>query len=331
VERWKVGILVFDGVAALDVAGPFEVLTRARLEPGVESRRADDQALFDVFTVARTHDPVTATGGLVLVPRHAFADAPAIDLLLVPGGFGTRPLLQDKETIAWIRATAAAARRTASVCTGALLLARAGLLDGRRATTHWSACDALARRHPRVRVEPDPIFVRDGDVYTSAGVTSGMDLALALVEEDHGRELALAVARGLVLFLKRPGGQSQFSAQLSSQLASRQPLQELQAWIVENVHADLSVDALAARVGMSPRNFARVFTREVGATPALFVEIARVEAARRRLEEDGGRGIEAVAAECGFGSAETMRRAFLRRVRVSPSDYRTRFQANLSS
>jgi transcriptional regulator GlxA family with amidase domain len=177
-----------------------------------------------------------------------------------------------------------------------------------------------------VRVDPDPIFVRDGGVYTSAGVTSGMDLALALVEEDHGRELALAAARWLVLFLKRPGGQSQFSAQLSSQIASRQPIQDLQTWIIENVHRDLSVAALAARAGMSPRNFARVFTRELGAPPALFVETARVEAARRRLEEDGGRGIEAIAAECGFGSAETMRRAFLRRVRVSPSDYRSRFQ-----
>jgi transcriptional regulator GlxA family with amidase domain len=217
-------------------------------------------------------------------------------------------------------------RRLASVCTGAFLLAEAGLLDGRRATTHWSACAALARRYPRVRVDPDPIFVRDGAVVTSAGVTSGMDLALALVEEDHGREVALGVARWLVLFLKRPGGQAQFSAQLSSQLASRQPIQELQAWIVENVHRDLSVAVLAARAGMSPRNFARVFTREVGATPALFVETARVEAARRRLEEDGGRGIEAVAAECGFGSAETLRRAFLRRLRVNPADYRARFQ-----
>jgi transcriptional regulator GlxA family with amidase domain len=178
-----------------------------------------------------------------------------------------------------------------------------------------------------VRVDPDPIFVRDGYVYSSAGVTSGMDLALALVEEDHGREVALGVARRLVLFLKRPGGQSQFSAQLSSQLAAREPIQELQAWIVENVHADLSVAALARRAGMSARNFARVFTREVGATPALFVETARVEAARRRLEQEGARGVEAIAGECGFGSAETMRRAFLRRVRVSPSDYRSRFQA----
>jgi transcriptional regulator GlxA family with amidase domain len=252
---------------------------------------------------------------------------PAIDTLIVAGGLGTRAAVSDPALIAWLRRAAPRVRRLASVCSGAFLLAEAGLLDGRRATTHWSSCADLARRYPRVKVEPDPIFVRDGNVYTSAGVTSGMDLALALVEEDHGRELALAVARWLVLFLKRPGGQSQFSAQLSVQLASRQPLQELQAWIVENVHADLSVAALAARAGMSPRNFARVFTREIGVTPARFVETARVEAARRQLEDDGSQGVENVAAACGFGSAETLRRAFLRTLRVSPTDYRSRFQA----
>ena len=194
VERWRVGILVFDGVAALDVAGPFEVLTRARLEPGVESRRAEDQALFDVFTVARTRDPVTATGGLVLVPRHSFADAPRIDLLLVPGGFGTRPLLQDAETIDWIRRTAASARRTASVCTGALLLARAGLLDGRRATTHWGAFGLLASL-AQGRPGGPRGAVRRRRCMTSAGVASGMDLALHVVESLFGRAVADETAR----------------------------------------------------------------------------------------------------------------------------------------
>jgi transcriptional regulator GlxA family with amidase domain len=193
-NRWNVGVLLFDGVALLDVAGPFEVLNRARLEPGVESRRTEAGALFDVFTVAKAREPVTATGGIVLVPRHSFADAPRIDLLLVPGGFGTRPVLQDAETIDWIRRTAASARRTASVCTGALLLARAGLLDGRRATTHWGAFGLLASLAKDVTVDREARFVDDG-VMTSAGVASGMDLALHIVETLVGRAVADETAR----------------------------------------------------------------------------------------------------------------------------------------
>ena len=205
------------------------------------------------------------------------------------------------------------------------MLAEAGLLDGRRATTHWAACARLAARYPKVTVDPDPIFVRDGRIWTSAGVTAGMDLALALVEEDHGRDVALGVARELVLFLKRPGGQSQFSAQLQAQLAEREPLRDLQAWMADHPTADLSVEALAKRVAMSPRHFARVFKHETGATPARAALAARVEAARRRLE-DGDDGLEGVAAACGFGSAEVMRRAFLRTLRVGPAVYRRRFR-----
>jgi transcriptional regulator GlxA family with amidase domain len=195
-DRWRVGIFVFDGVAVLDMAGPFEVLSRARLEPGIESRRSEEEALFDVFTVAKTGKPVTATGGLVITPSYSFADAPAIDLLLVPGGFGTRPLLQDAETIDWIRRTAAAARRTASVCTGALLLARAGLLDGRRATTHWGAFGLLGTLGRDITVDREARFVDDG-VLTSAGVASGMDLALHVVETLFGRGVADETARYL--------------------------------------------------------------------------------------------------------------------------------------
>ncbi len=195
-ERWRVGILVFDGVAALDVAGPFEVLARARLAPGVESRHHEDDALFDVFTVGKTKDPVTATGGLTLLPRFGFGDAVAIDLLLVPGGFGTRPLLQDAETIEWIRRTAGRARRTASVCTGALLLARAGLLDGRRATTHWGAFGLLASLGRGLVVDREARFVDDG-VLTSAGAASGLDLALHVVETLFGRPVADETARYL--------------------------------------------------------------------------------------------------------------------------------------
>ena len=193
-EKWNVGVLLFDGVAVLDFAGPFEVLNRARLEPGVESRRTEDGSLFDVFAVAKTTEPVTATGGIVVVPRHSFADAPRIDLLLVPGGFGTRPVLQDAETIDWIRKTAATARRTASVCTGALLLARAGLLDGRRATTHWGSFGLLTSLAKDVIVDREARFVDDG-VMTSAGVASGMDLALHIVETLFGRAVADETAR----------------------------------------------------------------------------------------------------------------------------------------
>jgi transcriptional regulator GlxA family with amidase domain len=215
----------------------------------------------------------------------------------------------------------------ASVCSGAFVLAEAGLLDGRRATTHWSACDLLARQYPRVTVESDPIFVRDGDVATSAGVTAGIDLALAFVEEDRGHGVAMEVARRLVVFLKRPGGQAQFSATLATQADDRDDLAALQGWIADHPGEELSVAALAARVAMSPRHFARVFRGATGTTPARFVERTRLEAARRRLEESDA-GVEAVARECGFGTAETMRRTFLRRLRVSPTDYRRRFTAS---
>jgi transcriptional regulator GlxA family with amidase domain len=213
-----------------------------------------------------------------------------------------------------------------SVCTGAYVLAAAGLLDGRRATTHWAYCDDLQGRHRAVRVERDPIFVVDGPVRTSAGVTAGMDLALALVEEDLGPRVALEVARWLVLFVKRPGGQSQFSAQLAGQAAERAPLRELQAWMADHLDADLSVPALAARACMSERHFARAFKAETGMTPAAYVEALRVERARIALESSAA-PIEAVARRCGFGTVETLRRAFARRLGVSPAAYRSRFAA----
>jgi transcriptional regulator GlxA family with amidase domain len=235
-----------------------------------------------------------------------------------------RAALQDRRLVSFVARCASRARRVAGVCSGAFLLAEAGLLAGRRATTHWASCSQLARRYPDVRVEPDRIFVRDGAVYTSAGVTAGMDLALALLEDDQGRDLALAVARRLVVFLRRPGGQSQFSAQLAAQLAERPALRDLQLWIQEHPDEPHTVESLARRVGMSPRHFARVFALELRVTPARYVEQVRVEAARRRLEDGGGR-VEQVAEGCGFGSPETMRRAFLRTLRVSPSEYRRRF------
>jgi transcriptional regulator GlxA family with amidase domain len=251
-----------------------------------------------------------------------------VDTLVVPGGEGTREAFRDEALVSWIRRAAGRARRVTSVCTGAFLLAEAGLLDGRRATTHWSACSALRRRYPSITVEDDPIFVRDEHVWTSAGVTAGMDLALALVEEDAGKEAALAVARQLVLFVRRPGGQAQFSAQLSADAAEREPLRELQAWIVDHLAEDLTVDALAQRAHMSPRNFARAFKREVGMTPAAYVERSRVERAQQALQTSEA-PVALVARRCGFGTAGTLRRAFHRRAGVSPAEYRSRFRPAL--
>ena len=206
-----------------------------------------------------------------------------------------------------------------------MLLARAGLLDGRRATTHWNWCQTLIKRAPHARVDADPIFVRDENVYTSAGVTAGMDLALALVEEDHGSRLALQVARNLVLYLRRPGSQSQFSAALSLQLTDRKPLRELEAWVLDNLQKPLTVPLLAQRVAMSPRNFARVFAKEMNTTPAKFVERLRVEAARRRLEESHN-SMEMIAGECGFGNVNSMRNVFQRTLKIAPGQYRRHFR-----
>jgi transcriptional regulator GlxA family with amidase domain len=250
---------------------------------------------------------------------------PAHDTLLVAGGSGARAAVDDPGVVDWIGRASRRAKRTVSVCTGAYLLAAAGLLDEREATTHWRHCDDLAQRYSTVRVDPDPVFVRDGDLWTSAGVTAGMDLALALVEEDLGPEVALAVARQLVVFLKRPGGQSQFSSALSAQQAARPALRELQAWIAGHLDEDLSVPVLADRAHMSERSFARAFRREVGQTPGAYVEALRVEQARALLES-GAPSLDAVAQSTGFASAEVLRRAFHRRIGVSPAEYRERFR-----
>ena len=322
-EPRRVAIVAFPDVQVLDVTGPHEVFARTARWLCEHGRRTDPA--YTTELLATTPGTLAASSGLRLVVDRTLRDVRgSIDTLLVAGGTGTRAAMQDQALLRWLRRMAPRVRRLGSVCTGSFILAEAGLLDGRHATTHWRSCAVLAQRYPQIRVDADPIFVRDGNVYTSAGVTAGMDLALALVEEDHGREVALHVARELVLFLRRPGGQSQFSAQLATQTADREPLRELQAWIADHLGDDLSVPALAARVAMSARNFARVFTREVRITPARFVENARVEAARRRLEEST-HGVDAVAAQCGFGTAESMRRAFLRRLRVPPSAYRHRF------
>jgi len=318
-----VAVLAFPGVQALDVVGPLEVFGRAAR--WLRDERGWASSAYQTRVLAPRRGPFPSSSGYSLVADGSLArPGGPFDTLLVAGGQGLGALLDDARVHAWLRAARPRARRFGSVCTGALLLARAGLLDGRRATTHWRACARLAAEHPAVQVEPDRIFVRDRDLYTSAGVTAGMDLALALVEEDHGREAALSVARELVMFVRRPGGQSQFSAQLATQLAERDALRDLQSFAVEHPEADLSVPALARRAAMSPRNFARVFAREVGVPPGRWVEGVRVEAARRRMEE-GRAGVAEIAAACGLGTREALRRVFHRRLGVAPREYRQRF------
>jgi transcriptional regulator GlxA family with amidase domain len=314
----RVLIAAFPKVQTLDVLGPAEVFETANQLSGKPE--------YEVHVVATESGPLR-TSSVALYADVAVKDAAGpVDTLLVAGGRGVNAAVDDERLVAWLAAAARRSRRVASVCTGAFLLARAGLLDGRRATTHWASCAELTSRHPKVSVERDPIYVRDGNLITSAGVTAGMDLALALVEEDLGRELALKVARWLVMFVKRPGGQAQFSAQLAAQMAEREPLRELQAWLPDHLDEDLSVPALASRACMSERNFARAFRDETGMTPAAYVESARVERARIALES-GELGVETIARQSGFGTVETMRRAFRRRVGVSPASYRSRFRS----
>ena len=319
----RVEILLFDGLQSLDVTGPLEVFATA---DRIARRTRPGERGYAVATVAAGGEPVRSTSGLGLLPGGPLPapGAAAPDLLVIPGGEGVRAAAADPATVAWVGDRAAAARRVASVCTGARLLAAAGVLDGRRATTHWAHAGDLAARHPRVEVDAEPVWIRDGDVWTSAGVTAGMDLALALVEDDLGRETALATARYLVMFLRRPGSQAQFSAALGAQIADRDALREVQLWLADHLDEDCSVPALAERAAMSPRHFARAFHAAVGVTPARYVERLRLEAARRRLEESAD-PVERVAAACGFGTAETMRRTFLRALDVSPMEYRRRF------
>jgi transcriptional regulator GlxA family with amidase domain len=320
----QVVIVIYPGVQSLDVTGPLEVFCAAGQLAGAGARAARG---YDVRILSREGRPLPSSSGLTVTPHASIRRAPdPIDTLVVAGGPGARDAADDGPLLDWIASAAARARRTVSVCTGAFVLARAGLLDGRRATTHWAFAGELARLHPAVTVDPDPIFVRDGSIWTSAGVTAGMDLALALVEDDLDGDAALTIARHLVLFLRRPGNQSQFSATLTAQQPGREPLRDALRFVVENVGEDHSVEAMAARAHMSTRHFARVFAAETGVTPAGYVERVRLEAARRRLEESA-EPVAAVAAACGFGTGETMRRTFLRALGVAPAEYRRRFQS----
>jgi len=296
----EIGFLIFDGFQILDAAGPI-----AAFEIG----GAHQRGAYRLSVVAKSAGAVASSSGATMTAT-AFADAPQFDTLVVAGGLGTYEALKDPAILAYLRRAARDGRRVASVCSGAFLIAEAGLLDGRRATTHWSRSRQFAERYPKVRLEPDRIFVRDGDVWSSAGITAGVDLALALIADDLGEPIARRVAQQLVVYRRRPGGQSQFSALLEMERPEGR-FSPLLGWARERLGEALTVERLAARAAMSPRNFARRFAEETGVTPARAIERLRVEAARERVE--GGRAsIEAIALDSGFGDPERMRRAFLR-------------------
>jgi transcriptional regulator GlxA family with amidase domain len=317
----RIVIVAFNQAQLLDIAGPVQVFASARDLAALRARPDP----YEIAVVSPEGGATATSSGLPVVtgPLASLRGKP-VDTLIAVGGLGSRQAQHDAGLVRWIAAEARQTRRVCSVCTGAFLLGAAGLLDGRRVTTHWWAAEELQRRYPAAKVDPDPIFLRDGKVWTSAGVTAGIDLALALVEEDLGRGMALAVARHLVVFLKRPGGQSQFSAMLRSQAADEGRFAELHDWLAQNLSGDLRVEVLAVRLGMSPRNFARLYRQRTATTPAKTVEQLRLEAARRALEA-GAAPIAAIARAAGFGDEERMRRSFLRHLGVAPQHYRQRF------
>jgi transcriptional regulator GlxA family with amidase domain len=319
----KMVMLSVPPVAGVDVIGPLEAF-------GIAARMVEESTGrlgYENELVTNANDLALATGSgvKILAHKHYTEVRGKVDTLLISGGPGTRAP-RDPQMLEWLQRMARQARRVCSICTGAFLLADAGLLEGKRATTHWRHVESFARKHPGVLWDPNPIFVQDGSIYTSAGISAGMDLALALIEEDYGSALALDVARYMVIFLRRPGSQAQFSVAMSAQAAGRKSLQELQVWIAENLSRNLSVEVLAERAAMSARNFARVFAGELGSTPARYVEKVRVEAARTQLASTDD-SVEQIAQRCGFSSAELMRRSFLRHFKVAPSEYRKHFHA----
>lgn len=322
-----IAMLVFDRSEILDICGPLDVF--AFTNRWLQSTGQSPENAYELSLLARGQGSIPTSSGIRLIADRAYSDVgpnETFDTLMVPGSHSIAQVLADSEMLAWLKATAPRVRRLASVCTGAFMLAAGGLLNGRRATTHWLFCDQMVDAYPEVTVEPNRIYIKDGEIYTSGGVTAGMDLALGLVEEDWGAEVAGHVARFMVLFLRRPGGQSQFSQFLLNSEPQRTDMSELLTWIVAHPHEVLNVEALAERMAMSPRNFARVFNREVGMTPAKFVEQIRVEAARSQLQQTAV-PVETIARQCGFGSEEHLRRSFIRRFSVGPREYRGRFHS----
>ncbi|ALM82804.1 GlxA family transcriptional regulator [Bordetella sp. N] len=309
----SIAILALPGVQLLDVSGPLDVFAQANAEAGAK--------VYELRVVACEPGPIQSSSGVRVLPDLVVGDPHRCDTLLVAGAPRAASMLLSEGTLKWIRATSRTARRYGSVCTGAFALAAAGLLDGRRATTHWAAAATLAQAYPRATIEDDALYVRDGKLCTAAGVTAGLDLALVLVEEDLGRDVAMRVASQLVMFFKRPGGQLQFSRKGEAGPSGRSVLQTVQRWVAAHPEQAHSVESLAQHAGLSARHFARLFHAEVGMTPAAWVELTRVQAARVLLEA----GMEApkqVAAKCGFANADTLRRSFVKHVGVTPAAYR---------
>lgn len=315
----KIVLVGYEGVQSLDLVGPFEVFSMANGFSG--------KALYAPMLASPEGGDILCNSGIRLAGSTALADLPDdLDTVLVGGGHepGLRSMGENPVALDWLRARALTTRRMGSVCSGALVLAASGLLDGRRATTHWGVCEEMRAFRPAVKLEPDAIFVADPPFYTSAGVTAGIDLCLALVEADHGPDLALAVARNLVLFMRRPGGQTQYSAGLNVQAAATPRLRQLIADISADPAADLTLPILADRAGMTERTFSRVFVKETGVTPAAFVEVARLDRAKALLETSDW-PLARVAERAGFGSLDGLHRAFQKRLGVTPGEYRQRF------
>lgn len=317
----RIGLIGFDGLTALDLVGPSEAFANAC----VDGDGGKPQHAYQIVVLGLTRKPfVAADSGLAFLPHTTLERAPELDTLIVPGGPGLREPATQARVAAWLKDHAPKIRRVVSVCTGIYGLAAAGLLDGRRATTHWNHAQDVAQRFPRLRLDANALYVKHGKFYTSAGITAGIDLALALIEEDLGPAIALAVARELVVYLKRPGGQEQFSEPLRFQMRSADRFADLAAWIGGHLRHDLSVEALAERAYLCPRHFTRRFKKAFGTTPADFVERARLDEARQRLSARQDT-IESVADSVGFHSADAFRRAFEHRFGVNPSAYRERF------